>query len=68
MCLQLTKNTKCYLFLKTCAKHVGRCVFAKMFFRGDLTVAGKLGVFVKTPVFCLCCAHITGPSQKGLES
>lgn len=64
MCLQLTKNTKCNLFLK----HAGGCVFAKMFLRGDLTVAGKLGVFVKTPVFCLCCGHITGPSQKGLES
>lgn len=35
---------------------------------GDLTVACKLGVFVRTPVFCLCWAYITGPFQKDSES
>ncbi len=47
--------------------HVSRCIFAEMFCQGDLTVACKLGVFVRTPVFCLCWAYITGPFQKDLE-
>lgn len=62
-----TQNERMPFLLKTRVVRLSRCVLAEIFCRGDLTVPCKLDVPVRTPVFCLCWAYITGPFESLLR-